>query len=352
MVLDFINRTLQNKAAVADSDAVQTRATKFATVFKQKDADFTSIVKYISYDMTSAQGKEAFESVNQYASTTVRNTVLDVFSSDPFEGLRYAVAYQVWEQYRESDSDGETYTAGTVSKTSDTVYASTIANADASVKIDTSWIAEQGLWRISASTVQGKKAKSSSKSSESSSASSSASWEVTAPRIARPYMLSLQVSGMFPIKSYAADGSDATVTYDYAAKNALTVQLDVFTGHFGFWGLGFFGEFENINDIKTKFIGMDTTFRIPLDLTGLALMPYAQGGLGMGFSGSFTDLDSYHGIGYYGEAGLVCSFDFDVGVKPGVGIAYNFEALALSQGARNSTDYVKQTVKVYALIAF
>ena len=342
VILDFITRTITKQTAVSAEETITKRAAKFTSLFADTDADFTYVEKYISYDMVAKQGENAFQAIYQYAPTAVRNFIIEVFSDDPFEGLRYAVAYKIWQQYHNATSEIEKYTASAPVKSEDGAsYTVAILDVDGNKYSTTTWATEQGLWRLSDSAVDSKSKKKSSGSEDSdkSKGSSSAGFTVTAPSLTRPYSLSIQV------------GTLISNTEDPSFEG----KLDLSASRLGMLGLGFFGEFGKIDTYNCKFIGMEGSFRVPLDFTAFSFTPYGQAGFGFIFQNGFFTGTNMPGSGSYLEAGAMFIFDCGWTVKPGLGIAYNYQTGSINIGDvynDSKYDYTKKSVKVYVIVAF
>ena len=143
-------QNLQKKSdSLTDSQKVLERMQKLAANLNDSASDFTAIAKYISYERASKQGQKDFEAVIHFAPTKVRNTVLDAFSHDPAEGLRYASAYQIWEKFSASKNDGKKYSAGEIKSKDGKITVDFTAEGENPDCVTLTWEKEHGLWRLS-----------------------------------------------------------------------------------------------------------------------------------------------------------------------------------------------------------
>jgi len=341
VVLNFINRTANEKISVSDEELVRDRAEKFTTLFGDEQADFTSIVKYVSYDLTSKTGKDSFESVIRYAPTNERNTIITEFSYDPFEGLRYAAAYAVWQQYRPDRTVKNIYAPGTITKNGD-AYSVDVTTPGAEEAVSTTWIHEQGLWRLTDNSVPdsgGKKQAKKQVKKNGSRLNNGSS--VHKPSVAAPCLFYLQTGGIFPFDSSGEKYLYSSVPAAYEPKIALNVQANFIFGTRGFWGLGLFGNFENSRLGNNTMIGMDAAFHVPVNFSSFTIMPYIETGLGINWTG--TDRN---GVVIFYEGGIAGFKDMGA-VKPGAGISVNYQLLGIGLDS-----YKKIGLNAFVLIAF
>jgi serine protease Do len=337
VIIDFINRATKPRIEQNGEETVKNRAANFTALLQQENADFTTIVKYISYSFTSRTGKDDFEAVLRFAPTTIRNIVMNTFTEDPFEGLRYATAYKVWKQYHQTDSDLKAYSAETVTNNGSN-YSVEISDSKTGEKIITAWAEEQGLWRITDSDMSD----ASKKRKNVKSKKTNADFIVTAPSITKPYFFSLQAGGIFALEGNVKNNSYTDTSLSYTPGHAFNVQADFVFGTRGLWGMGCFFNLENINADLTKSAGIDAALHFPLDFTAFSIIPYVQSGLGLCWTGVSPD-----GITVYVEGGLIYVLDTGRVANPGIGIAYNSQSIGLEQ-----VNYQKYSIKVYALLVF
>uniref|UniRef100_UPI003890F31B S1 family peptidase n=1 Tax=Treponema sp. TaxID=166 RepID=UPI003890F31B len=112
MISKMISNVQRKEDASSDEKKLSERAQKLAANLKDLGSDFTAVAKYVSYERASTQGQKDFDSAIHFAPSGPRSTILEAFSFDPAEGLRYACAYQIWKKYSAESNKGVNYTAG------------------------------------------------------------------------------------------------------------------------------------------------------------------------------------------------------------------------------------------------
>ena len=281
-------KLIENSKKAADDDALKAeRAKKFKEALNDSSNDYTSIVKFVSYSYTSKEGEDYFDDILRHASTKVRDRVLTEFAYNPIEGLRYAVAYNIFEAFSGEDATDENL-----------------------AKI--SWQKEHGLYRISSVEKNGnKKTKNKSSSSKKSDSKDKDGLpEVEFEGVQSPFMLAIGAGAEIPVKA-EIEG----VTYDDAKSN-MVISLSVYPGYFGMFGVT--AEFERItfdNDTLNAF-GVGGSFRVPLNFNLFCISPKGGAGIKLGF-------DEPKISQFYWEAGLETTFNFGIpALRPGFEIAY------------------------------
>ena len=274
----------QYKNPEDDSVLKNKRSEKFKTLLTDSNRDYTDLVKFVSYDLAATEGLDCLDDILRHAPTKVTNRVGGEFAYNPIEGLRYAVAYQLY-----SDLSGENATEENLNK------------------ID--WQKEHGLYRISSTgDKKNKKKKSASKSSESNKKKGESKGipEVSFEGFNSPYLLALG-GGMVLITDTDKAEAELKKTFDFS--------LHVFPL------LGFFGgvaEFEK-GEYKGKSVtafGVAPVIRLPLDFHLFCLAPKAEAGIKVGFGNPKCTQ-------FYWAAGLETVFNFgNDWFRPGLEISY------------------------------
>lgn len=331
MIQKMLDELHKKSDSETENNDLLLRKEKFAAALKDSGADFTSILKYISYERAATQGQKDFDSVIHFAPSKVRSEVLDAFSYDPAEGLRYASAYQIWKKYNGKESE-----------------------------ISAEWIKEHGLWRISEisgdvkkndSEKSGKKDKKSSKSEKKDDAK----------------------SGFFgkPV----IDGWDETVIYGGADlslsgyKNGFFVGYDSFMLN-DFWGFSMMyhritADLPPSDDVGLNVFGMGMALRCPIRMNSIGISPFGR------LSGDFSIHDWRLLFGYTAEIGLQAMIKPDADFHFGLGVS--FKQMKISQTADFKVDtdeartkhkttpfadrekidaFLNRSVSVYAIISF
>ena len=309
----------------ADEAAVKAdRAAKFKAAVTDSANDYTSIVKFISYDYASAKGQEEFEEIIRHGSTKIRNRVLEEFAYDPVEGLRYAIAYSLFDEFSGENADDENLS-----------------------KIV--WAKEHGLFRI-ASVDDGKKGKktSASKTSSRTSSKSSASgskksskkkkkgtFEVSFEGLENPYNFAIG-GGILPNLGKSEDKVDLGTNY--------AVYVEFFPGDFGMFGTLIEYENEKIGDDSLNLFGAGLQLRIPLNFNFISICPKADAG----FKVAFGDVRDFR---IFADAGLVAAFNFGIDyIRPGIEIGLRGASDNLSFKDFSDDDFTLKSADFLAKI--
>ncbi len=304
LVLTLIDRA---KNPVSDQSAKKSRSDKFKAALTDTANDYTSIVKFISYEYAAKVGEDTFDDVLRHAPTKVCNRVASEFAYNPIEGLRYAIAYNIF--------DGLSGEKASEEKLSKIV-----------------WQKEHGLYRISSldsseRADNSKKSKSEKKSSEKKKSKKSGG------------VPSVSFEGVEPNYVFAISGGMALPLNDdndYADfENGFNFGFTIFPGETGMFGMNF--EYENVKfgeDTLNAF-GSGLCFRIPLNFSLFSLSPNAGGGVKI----SMGDPNMFR---FFWELGLETTFDFGIeNVRPGFGVSYRGISDKLTYG-----DFAEEEVSV------
>lgn len=289
LALDLIEKAKK----AADENAVKAdRAAKFKAALTDSANDYTSIVKFISYDYAAANGENEFDEILRHGSTKIRNRVVAEFAFDPIEGLRYAVAYNLYNDY-----SGENATEENLSKVV--------------------WSKEHGLFRIASVNEDKKSKKSASKTSSKTSSKSASSgskksskkkkgtFDVSFEGLENPYNFAIG-GGILPNIGKSEDKVDLGTNY--------AVYAEFFPGDFGMFGTLIEYENEKIGDDSLNLFGAGVQLRIPLNFNFISICPKADAG----FKIAFGDVRDFR---IFADAGLVAVFNFGIDyIRPGIEI--------------------------------
>ncbi len=272
LALKLIERSkkpLDDKAFKAE------RQEKFKAVLAEPNSDYTALVKFISYDMAAQKGMDCFEEIFKHGATKVKNRVAAEFVINPIEGLRYAVAHDLY---------GKMSGEGLDEKLSNLV-----------------WEKESGVYRIA--SVQGtdgeKKPKAKEKKSgkddgaasekNSGDKKSKVSWQ----GFVSPYTVAVTGGALIPV---AKDKSNVELSAGFIAG----LEFLPFERNIG----GFF-EFEHrkIGGESLNIFGVGAVARLPLCFGLFTISPKADAGLKIAF-GKVRDFQ------FFADLGLLATFDF------------------------------------------
>lgn len=272
LALKLIERS---KKPVDDKAFKAERQEKFKAVLSEPNSDYTALVKFISYDMAAQNGMDCFEEIFKHGATKVKNRVAAEFVINPIEGLRYAVAHDLY---------GKMSGEGLDEKLSNLV-----------------WEKESGVYRIA--SVQGsdgeKKSKPKAKKSgkddgaasekKSGDKKSKVSWQ----GFESPYTISIDGGALFPL------GKDDDKV-DLDAGVVVNLEIVPFDRNFG----GIF-EFEHrkVGGESLNIFGVGAVARLPLCFGLFTISPKADAGLKIAF-GNVRDFQ------IFADLGLMTTFDF------------------------------------------
>ncbi len=272
LALKLIERSkkpLDDKAFKAE------RQEKFKAVLAEPNSDYTALVKFISYDMAAQKGMDCFEEIFKHGATKVKNRVAAEFVINPIEGLRYAVAHDLY---------GKMSGEGLDEKLSNLV-----------------WEKESGVYRIA--SVQGtdgeKKSKPKAKKSgkddgaasekNSGDKKSKVSWQ----GFVSPYTVAVTGGALIPV---VKDKSNVELSAGFIAG----LEFLPFERNIG----GFF-EFEHrkIGGESLNIFGVGAVARLPLCFGLFTISPKVDAGLKIAF-GKVRDFQ------FFADLGLLATFDF------------------------------------------
>lgn len=284
----LITRLIDNsKKALDDNELKAEREAKLKAALSDSSNDFTSIVKFVSYSYTSEEGEDYFDDILRHAPTKVRDRVLTEFAFNPIEGLRYAVAYKLFENYSGQEANDENLS-----------------------KII--WQKEHGLYRI-ASTSDLKKDKNKNKSKSSSSKSKKTASkgipEISWEGFESPYLLAVSAGALIPLNA-EVDGKPID------SKSGFNLALSVFPGALGMFGAQVEYQRISFGNVDANAFGVGGVIKLPLNFNMFCISPKAGAGIKLGF-------DEPKVRQFYWEAGLEAVFDFGINyLRPGIEIAY------------------------------
>ena len=345
---------VQKKTGSEDSLAILSdRTKKLSATLKDLGSDFTAVAKYISYERASTQGQKDFESVLHFAPSAVRSTVLEAFSFDPAEGLRYASAYQLWKKYSAEANKGMNFTAAEPKSAEGKTTVDFTSDGEEPKSVTTTWIKEHGLWRLSElSTDQkddGDSKKSSKKNKKAKKSSDSDSGDKDS---SSSYFDTPEVDGWDNIVlcggvDLSMNGND--LAFSFGAE---------FFGDNEFFGYSIMFHRETIDclgdDIGFNTFGFGLILRVPVKMGEFGLIPYGK------LNGNFAIGDSRLLIGYTAEAGLQAMFNTDSSVHFGLGAG--IKQLHLSQWMDMDTDtwsdreeidaFTNRGLSIYGILSF
>lgn len=312
IIQSFVAKTVAGKQSAGD---INDRIKQFVKATGDKDLVFFALGKYVSNSMISKSGGDAFFSVLAKAPVSVRSTVVDIFEYDPIEGLRYAIAYEIWKEFQ-----GENGTLATEAGTpEDSTNGKKISlTPQDKTSIATLWNTEQGNWKIiEFDTIEdsklGKKDKNAANKKNDFS-------------VGEPYFISLSGGILLPFE---------TQTPGYSSSL-------LFNGNFIAFGIYLQSEKAIIStksDSSTEYTdnpttmttgGILTRFQFPFSFNKFEINPYGTARLG--FS-NITSLltDGSSRLHFAVGCGLEISYNINDILSPVIGVEYMHEFYGLTE---------------------
>jgi len=300
---------LIEKSKNPDSDDVMknNRVEKLKSVLSDSALDYTDLVKFVSYDLAAKEGEDCLDEVLRHASTKVINRVASEFAYNPIEGLRYAVAYDIYGEF-----SGDKATDENLSKIV--------------------WQKEHGLYRISSTGEKKNKKKSLSGGSKKGKESSSGFPAVEFNGLQRPYFLSIEGGPLL----YKKDVEEQLL------DNAIEIGINLCPLRNGIFGFGVELEHGKVMGLQYNAIGVNPTLRFPLNFNVFCITPRAGAGL------KLAVLEDPKLLGYFCELGIETSFNFGIPIiRPGVVVTYR---AVLNSVTTSETYIMNESVKGSGLV--
>ncbi|MBR5647124.1 MAG: trypsin-like peptidase domain-containing protein [Treponema sp.] len=121
------------------------RIKQFNESIANKDETFSNMSKYISNEMVSNCKSNSFTSIVNSASKASSEVIVGTFAVDPIEGVRYALAYYIWNAFRKGENPVDYKT--TEPEESGNGYK-VMFDITEKKSISSFWTVEQGRWRL------------------------------------------------------------------------------------------------------------------------------------------------------------------------------------------------------------
>ena len=299
----------------SNSGDITKRIKQFVKDTADKDLEFFALGKYISNSIISKSGGDAFLSVIASAPAAVRSAVVDVFEYDPIEGLRYALAYDVWKEFQ--GENGALLTeSGTPEESANGKKISLTPQGKTSIA--TLWDIEQGNWKIvDFSSIENSKL---GKKDKNASAGKS---DFT---LGEPYLMSLTGGLLLPFDTLSP-GFTASLLFNSE-----------------FLGVGVYCQSEKaMIDVTTSSskpsvqrlttmtsAGIAARLQIPLCFGKLEFNPFGE--MRLGFSNITSMLtDGSSRFHFSAGGGLEVSYRINSVLSPVIGVQYMHELYSLTE---------------------
>ena len=258
------------------------RMEKLKAILSDSTSDYTSVVKFISNDLAIKIGEDYLDEILRYGSSKIRNRVVTEFAFSPVEGLKYAVAYNLYEKFSADNATDENLS-----------------------KIE--WDKEHGLYRISSLGDKVKNSKPQKTASTKKDTNGSNISLVEFEGLESPYIFSLQAGAIIPLAT-DNESVDLNPGFDFS---------------FGVFPLanGIIGTFVEYTTVSFKedtshAFGLGVLVRLPLNFSLFCLSP----NVGAGFQIGFSEPTLFR---FFLEAGVDVSFDFGISyIRPLLSVCY------------------------------
>ena len=297
-----VESTIKKNYIRKEKTAFDARTLSFIKAVSVKD-DFTDTVNFVSNEMISKYGEKALRDVLGKASNSVRTYISDVFESNPIEGLRYAVAYGIYEKI---NSDDRIDIASIEDETTGKKVNFTVADKTHS----SFWIEDQGAWKLSEFEGINAGKKLSEKEKARNQNGSIFSME-------DPFVLSFG-GGYARNLTEGADGFvlEAMYRIDYFAiggslfMDTVRAKADEFSS-----------DPNEVKEYSTYNVGPFVQLRLPMRIDTVVLMPFIEGRVGISLSEGFgaSDMKPFF-AGFAG--GLEFAFCSDLDFSPFIGAKF------------------------------
>lgn len=136
----YIKTNVTNVATEVDINA---RLLSFSKAIKNTDIGYSGLAVFISNEMVSLESGKMFLNVLNKAPYDIQNEIINIFTEDPLEGLKYTIAYDIWKQFHKTkELNFSVSTPESVENGNKIVF--TVGEKD----IDSLWTMYQGTWRM------------------------------------------------------------------------------------------------------------------------------------------------------------------------------------------------------------
>lgn len=305
VVKDFIQSSLHKKTNEFSEADCKTRTEKMLSYGTEKDTNFTKIINFISYTLAKDLGPELLLKIVETGSAQDRSTVLNYFAFSPLEGLRCAVAHELWNKL---DLAEATFVIESVNLTENTDQCTIVLKNEENTLFPLSFIFEQGNLRFVKIDDKENSAIAEKKSSKEETAKSgSVKFYINNVR-------DIYLYGNFALPVFA---SDDTIGFNFS--------LDIFRGSFFPEFLSLTAAYTNYPNYNTKYslLSFGSRLQLPCDFSAFFVNPFLGADLGMSINFSDFGISDDHDIFD------IPMFTFDAVAVAGVKIGKDFASVCL-----------------------
>ncbi|MBR6193646.1 MAG: trypsin-like peptidase domain-containing protein [Treponema sp.] len=254
------------------------RVQQFIESASDEKKKYEPYLKFVSNKMVANYGGDSFLAALSKIPSDERDVLIAIFAYDPIEGIRYSLAWQIWNSLQ-GKKDAPSISASEITEEGNMMLVTfTVGEKN---EITSKWISEHGNWKLL----------------EYSAISSKL--EMPKSIVANPYKFRLSGAYTFPISGNSTQGFQIEASY---------------TTNFLYYGFNVSSETNTIpkgknssgkeNPLKLTNIGVETGLQVPLVFGGKVLfVPMA--GVTVGMSMPFFDSGIYFGLQGGAEIGFM-----------------------------------------------
>ncbi|MGI0529463.1 S1C family serine protease [Treponema socranskii] len=335
VVKSFVEKSI----AGGKKQNIDDRVKQFIASTADKDEMFFSLGKYISNEMVAKSAGDEFIKALATAPSSIRTVIVKIFAYDPIEGLRYALAYKVWNEFQ--GTDGALVTEASVAEESANGMKVSFT-PEGKEAIPSLWTQEQGNWRLS-EFGNAKNTKTAKKSTKKRNSSGS----VKGFEIDDPYVINISGGVIIPLEKKSAGFNLSALFMNKFFGGGPFIQSEKIDN---VAILDKYGE-EKYRETKSMTtVGGAIRFQVPLAFNKFIVAPFAEARLGLTnittLAGDNRSDRLYFGIG----GGAYVAYYVTDGFAPMVGVQYmhsNYSVVFKDLGVRSNGVLIFAGVKLF-----
>jgi len=109
-IQNFVKKSLSENQESDPVEEITARAKSFQKLISNPKATYEDIIPYISMEYVSREGKTTFEYVMKTATDNAKKTIASAFFREsPIEGMRYAIAWNIFQEYHKGEFSNSPY---------------------------------------------------------------------------------------------------------------------------------------------------------------------------------------------------------------------------------------------------
>ena len=138
---EFVKNNISGKATID----IDSRINSFVKTLDDNEK-FYELTRFISNKMVSEYGQTFFKKILATAPESIRSAAVETFAYNPLEGMRYSIAYCLWNEFR-TEEGFQMPEVGTPTENAG-VYTLKF-NPKTKAVVSCQWIKENGQWKLS-----------------------------------------------------------------------------------------------------------------------------------------------------------------------------------------------------------